>query len=77
MKGLPEEYLGIRKIFRERSFQRGIFQVLISKNLKFACVSKFLKNVKNGFVLILWLKKGGWSYTRRGLIRGILRYIGQ
>ncbi len=34
----------------------------------------FLQNVKNGFVLILWLKKGG-SFTRRGLIRGILRYL--
>ncbi len=30
---------------------------------------------KTSFVLILWLKNGGWSYTRRGLIRGILRYI--
>ncbi len=35
----------------------------------------FLENVKNGFELILWLKKGGWSYTRRGLVRGILRYV--
>ncbi len=38
-------------------------------------MNNFPENVKNGFVLILQLKKGGWSYMRRGLIRGILRYV--
>ncbi len=27
-------------------------------------MNSFLENVENGFVLILQLKKGGWSYTR-------------
>ncbi len=39
------------------------------------CTNFSWKYKKNGFELILWLKKGGWSYTRRGLIRGILRYM--
>ncbi len=37
---------------------------MIQKTLKFACVYKFPKTVKYGFVLILWLKKGVVLYTK-------------
>ncbi len=43
----------------EKEIFRVISWVLIQKNFKFAYVNYFLENVKNGFELILWLKKGG------------------
>ncbi len=49
---------------------------MITKNLKFAYVNYLPENVKNGFVLILWLKKRGvvlyakgsntWDFTVSG-----------
>ena len=63
-----------KKIFGESNFKSN-FLGFDSENFKFAYINNFLENVKNGFELILWLKKGGWSYTRGGLIRGILRYL--
>ena len=81
-KKLPEKYIFIafeiriitiikKKIFRESNFQSN-FLGFDSEKLVFVWII-FLENIENGFVLILPLKKGGWSYTRRGLIRGILR----
>ena len=51
-----------KKIFGESNFKSN-FLGFDSENFKFAYINNFLENVKNGFELILWLKKGGWSCT--------------
>ncbi len=77
---MPEKYVfitfGIRivtnilKKYLEKVILRVISWVLILKNFKFAYMNNFLENVKNGFELILWLKKGGGLICKGVLYAG-------
>ncbi len=49
----------LKKKYSKKVIFKVISWVLIQKNLKFICMNNYLEYVKNGFVLILWLKKGG------------------
>ncbi len=84
IKYLPEKYVfiafGIRIIITIKKkiiLEKVIYLGFSSEKLNFAYVNNFLENVKNGFLLILYLKKkGGASRVLRGLISGILWYSG-